>query len=220
MKDRDCLALRVRSGRLMLLDQSRLPHVQDWFAVDDVATLVEAIHALRTRGAPMIAIAAAFIVAVRVEAGDDHEREVERRERRRGSKDGGIVVLELELNRAATAAPRHDELQTAELGRDAPPRFSLGRRPPVVVDKCECERELSALDLRNDGAVGVVGEVAHAGEGRRARSYVEGELLAIPSEAVSRRLHCVAEVERRHPVAATRQAEVPLGIFGRDVRAG
>ena len=131
-------------------------------------------------------------------------------------------MLELELNRAATAAPRHDELQTAELGRDAPPRFSLGRRPPVVVDKCECERELSALDLRNDGAVGVVGEVAHAGEGRRARSYVEGELLAIPSEAecVSRRLHGVAEVERRHPVATPQQAEVPLGIFGRDVRAG
>lgn len=73
MKDRDCLALRVRSGRLMLLDQSRLPHVQDWFAVDDVATLVEAIHALRTRGAPMIAIAAALLVAVRVEAGDDRE---------------------------------------------------------------------------------------------------------------------------------------------------
>ena len=129
-------------------------------------------------------------------------------------------MLELELNRAATAAPRHDELQTAELGRDAPPRFSLGRRPPVVVDKCECERELSALDLRNDGAVGVVGEVAHAGEGRRARSYVEGELLAIPREAVCRRLLGVAEVERRHPVAAPRQAEVPLGVFGRDVRAG
>lgn len=73
MKDRDCLALRVRSGRLMLLDQSRLPHVQDWFAVDDVATLVEAIHALRTRGAPMIAIAAALLVAVRVEAGDDRD---------------------------------------------------------------------------------------------------------------------------------------------------
>ena len=60
MKDRDCLALRVRSGRLTLLDQSRLPHVQAWFAVDDVDTLVEAIHALRTRGAPMIAIAAAL----------------------------------------------------------------------------------------------------------------------------------------------------------------
>ncbi|MES1950598.1 methylthioribose-1-phosphate isomerase [Salinisphaera sp. S4-8] len=72
MKDRECLALRVRDGRLSLLDQSRLPHRQDWFAVDDVDTLIAAIHALQTRGAPMIAIAAAFIVAVRVEAGDDH----------------------------------------------------------------------------------------------------------------------------------------------------
>jgi len=71
MQDRECLALRLQSGRLQLLDQSRLPQVQDWFAVDDVDTLIEAIHALRTRGAPMIAIAAALLVAVRVEQGDE-----------------------------------------------------------------------------------------------------------------------------------------------------
>lgn len=69
MQDRHCLALRVRADRLELLDQARLPQAQGWFAVDDVDTLIEAIHALRTRGAPMIA--SALLVAVRVTRGDD-----------------------------------------------------------------------------------------------------------------------------------------------------
>ena len=131
-------------------------------------------------------------------------------------------MLELELNRAATAAPRHDELDLARVGRDAPPGLSLPcHRIPIVVDKCECERELIEIDLWNE-ALGIVGEVALAGEEGRTRSHVEGELQAIPREAEAARLRLlgVAEVERRHPVATPRQAEVPLGIFGRDVRAG
>ena len=55
-----------------------------------------------------------------VEAGDDHEREVERRERRRGSKVWGVVVVELELS-VRPHRPRHDELDLARIGRDAPP---------------------------------------------------------------------------------------------------
>jgi len=69
--NRQCLALRLVDDRLELLDQSRLPHDEHWFAVPDVDTLIEAIHALRTRGAPMIAISAALLIAVRVENGDD-----------------------------------------------------------------------------------------------------------------------------------------------------
>ena len=45
------MALRVEADRLYLLDQSRLPQEQRWLAIDDVDALVEAIHALRTRGA-------------------------------------------------------------------------------------------------------------------------------------------------------------------------
>lgn len=71
MRDRHELGLRVVSGRLALLDQTRLPHQEEWLVIDTVAAMVEAIRALRVRGAPLIAIAAALLVAARAEAGDD-----------------------------------------------------------------------------------------------------------------------------------------------------
>lgn len=71
MQDRSGLALRVSAGQLSLLDQSQLPHAEAWLAMDSVDALIEAIGALRVRGAPMIAIASALMVAVRVEMNDD-----------------------------------------------------------------------------------------------------------------------------------------------------
>lgn len=73
LRECDGLALRVAQGQLWLLDQARLPQQENWFVVDEVETLIAAIHALRTRGAPMIAIAAALLVAVRVARGDDRD---------------------------------------------------------------------------------------------------------------------------------------------------
>ena len=93
MQDRECLALRLQSGRLQLLDQSHLPQVQDWFAVDDVDTLIEAIHALRTRGAPMIAIAAALLVAVRVEQGDERAAIADAIERLRAARPTAVNLM-------------------------------------------------------------------------------------------------------------------------------
>ncbi|MGN8157753.1 S-methyl-5-thioribose-1-phosphate isomerase [Salinisphaera sp. RV14] len=73
MRNRRGLGLAVTGGQLALLDQSQLPHEERWLAIDTVAAMVEAIQALRVRGAPLIAIAAALMVAVRAEAGDDRD---------------------------------------------------------------------------------------------------------------------------------------------------
>ncbi len=48
------------SGRLRLLDQTLLPERERWIEVASVEALVEAIRALRVRGAPAIGIAAAL----------------------------------------------------------------------------------------------------------------------------------------------------------------
>ena len=48
------------SGRLTLLDQTLLPAEERWIEVGTVDSLVEAIRALRVRGAPAIGIAAAM----------------------------------------------------------------------------------------------------------------------------------------------------------------
>ncbi len=77
MRDRRGLGLTVAAGRLELLDQSRLPHVEQWLAIETVGAMLEAIQTLRVRGAPLIAIAAALMVAVRAEAGDDRDTLIE-----------------------------------------------------------------------------------------------------------------------------------------------
>ena len=51
------------SGRLSLLDQTLLPAEERWIEVGSVEALVEAIRALRVRGAPAIGIAAAMGLA-------------------------------------------------------------------------------------------------------------------------------------------------------------
>jgi methylthioribose-1-phosphate isomerase len=52
------------SGRLLLLDQTRLPTEETWLEISDIETLCEAIRSLRVRGAPAIGIAAAYGMAL------------------------------------------------------------------------------------------------------------------------------------------------------------
>jgi len=69
MKDLDSLGLRVRDGALLILDQSRLPHLEEWLPVEGPEVMIEAIAALRLRGAPLIGVAAALSLARSVEDG-------------------------------------------------------------------------------------------------------------------------------------------------------
>ena len=56
MKDLESLALRVRSGRLAVLDQTRLPHAEVWLPADDPREMVGHIQRLAVRGAPLIGV--------------------------------------------------------------------------------------------------------------------------------------------------------------------
>lgn len=51
-------------GRLLLLDQTRLPEEIAWHECRDAASVIEAIRSLRVRGAPAIGIAGAYGVVV------------------------------------------------------------------------------------------------------------------------------------------------------------
>lgn len=90
MQNRNSLALRLVDDRLYLLDQARLPQARDWFAVADATCLIEAIHTLRTRGAPMIAIASALLVGLRAERGDDRATIAEAIERLRAARPTAV----------------------------------------------------------------------------------------------------------------------------------
>ncbi len=90
MKDRECLALRVAGGELSLLDQSRLPHEQHWLEMADADDLIAAIQGLKVRGAPMIAMAAALLVAARCRAGDSRDALASTIERLRAARPTAV----------------------------------------------------------------------------------------------------------------------------------
>jgi methylthioribose-1-phosphate isomerase len=47
---------------IRLLDQTKLPHTEKWLVVEDLPQMIEAIKALRVRGAPLIGVAAGLML--------------------------------------------------------------------------------------------------------------------------------------------------------------
>jgi len=62
-------SLEVRDNQLWILDQQALPQQQNWLPAHTVAQLVEHIHALRVRGAPLIGLSASLLLALLAEQG-------------------------------------------------------------------------------------------------------------------------------------------------------
>ena len=56
----DFLPVKFKDNELMLLDQTKLPNEEEYFAIDTVEDLYDAIKKLRVRGAPAIGVAAGF----------------------------------------------------------------------------------------------------------------------------------------------------------------
>lgn len=69
MTDLHSTALRVTNGALQILDQTLLPSEERWLTIDSVDQMIVAIRRLAVRGAPLIAIAAAFALALRARNG-------------------------------------------------------------------------------------------------------------------------------------------------------
>ncbi|RLI09056.1 S-methyl-5-thioribose-1-phosphate isomerase [Candidatus Bathyarchaeota archaeon] len=65
--------LEWRDGRLLILDQTRLPGEEVWLGLESPEEVAEAIRAMRVRGAPLIGAVAAYglaLAALRSRAGD------------------------------------------------------------------------------------------------------------------------------------------------------
>ncbi len=69
MKNLLATALRYETGTLLVLDQHLLPHCEQWLVCDSVETMVSMIQRLQIRGAPIIGIGAALLVAHLLERG-------------------------------------------------------------------------------------------------------------------------------------------------------
>ncbi|ROW63381.1 S-methyl-5-thioribose-1-phosphate isomerase [Cronobacter malonaticus] len=62
-------SLRVVDNKLWILDQQALPQQKNWLPADNTEALVEHIHALRVRGAPLIGLSASLLLALLAEHG-------------------------------------------------------------------------------------------------------------------------------------------------------
>ena len=69
MKNLFSLALRFEQGSLYVLNQQKLPTIEEWVICHTPNDMVECIQTLKVRGAPLIGIAAALSLAQFVEKG-------------------------------------------------------------------------------------------------------------------------------------------------------
>jgi len=66
-------SLRWDGSRLTIVDQTLLPHREQWLTLDGAADTADAIRRLAVRGAPLIGMAAAYGLAMEVAAAPDPE---------------------------------------------------------------------------------------------------------------------------------------------------
>ncbi|WP_213995173.1 hypothetical protein [Arsukibacterium sp.] len=74
MQNLTALSLKTEQGQLFVLDQTLLPHRQQWLSCSTVADMVSMIKKLQLRGAPAIGIGACLLLAVRAEQGSSREQ--------------------------------------------------------------------------------------------------------------------------------------------------
>lgn len=72
LADMIAVGFRYQSGVLSLLDQQQLPRTEAWVECSDLDIMVDAILALKVRGAPAIGVSACLFLASMIERGEDN----------------------------------------------------------------------------------------------------------------------------------------------------
>ncbi|RDT56053.1 S-methyl-5-thioribose-1-phosphate isomerase [Escherichia coli] len=86
-------SLRVVDNQLFILDQQALPQEKRWLPADSVPSLVDHIHALRVRGAPLIGLSASLLLALLAEKGEDRDTLARSLETLRASRPTAVNLM-------------------------------------------------------------------------------------------------------------------------------
>ena len=100
-------SLRVVDNQLFILDQQALPQEKRWLPADSVALLVEHIHALRVRGAPLIGLSASLLLALLAEKGANRDVLARSLETLRASRPTAVNLMN-NLDRMKQALAHED----------------------------------------------------------------------------------------------------------------
>jgi methylthioribose-1-phosphate isomerase len=109
-------SLEVRDNQLWILDQQALPQQQNWLPAHSVTELVEHIHALRVRGAPLIGLSASLLLALLGEQGAARAELATALEVLRAARPTAVNLMN-NLDRMKTALAESDFVTT--LSREA-----------------------------------------------------------------------------------------------------
>ena len=102
-------SLQVRNNQLWILDQQALPQQKNWLPAHSVAQLVEHIHALRVRGAPLIGLSASLLLALLSEQGETREQLVQSLEILRAARPTAVNLMN-NLDRMKQALEQPDRV--------------------------------------------------------------------------------------------------------------
>lgn len=102
-------SLQVRNNQLWILDQQALPQQKNWLPAHSVAQLVEHIHALRVRGAPLIGLSASLLLALLAEQGETREQLVQSLEILRAARPTAVNLMN-NLDRMKQALKQPDRV--------------------------------------------------------------------------------------------------------------
>ena len=122
-------SLRVSQDQLFILDQQALPQKKIWLPADNVDALVEHIHALRVRGAPLIGLSASLLLALLAEGGAGREELALALERLRASRPTAVNLMN-----------NLDRMKRALAQADFVPALVAEAERLVAEDKQLCER--------------------------------------------------------------------------------
>lgn len=108
-------SLRVSENQLFILDQQALPQEKRWLAADNVALLVDHIHALRVRGAPLIGLSASLLLALLAQRGLTRDALSEALETLRAARPTAVNLMNnLDRMKLALAEERFPQALEAE----------------------------------------------------------------------------------------------------------
>jgi methylthioribose-1-phosphate isomerase len=192
-------------GHLLLLDQTLLPTETREIACRDVATLWEAIRALRVRGAPAIGLAAAYGLCLAAQ------------EAREGTPDDVVACVGRAARYLATSRPtavnlfwtlarmerRLAEVEQSASARDAPPPARADRLRAALLAEARAIHEEDRQDCRRIGQwgapllAGVEGVLTHCNAGGLATAdYGTALALLFTAHEQGQRLHVYVDETR------------------------
>ncbi len=141
-------------GHIRLLDQTLLPAEERYLVLDTVASVAEAIVALRVRGAPLIGIAAAMGVALASREGREAVRSA-------AKTLGGTRPTAVNLHWAIRRMERRAD-RAAAMGEALEPALRAEAQAVWDEDRAMCER-IGALGAPLIPAGATVGTICNAG---------------------------------------------------------